>query len=160
MKRQNFDEAREPVAQIEAPRNPLACHAWGCPLPGSTSHESGRWLCWCHVGQPSVRWPAITGELKAHDWLVNFIGDGERLLRDGKFAVLRDLAVRFWAGTDAHAAPTPTEQRLLSPYLYRMRGELAWRVGASAARPVPREPAKPTGRVPAMVLQMPEEAMP
>lgn len=66
-------EAPEP----EEERDPSACAAYGCPLPGSISESTtggGPWLCRHHFGVASSRWTEITTRLRrpmANDELID-----------------------------------------------------------------------------------------
>lgn len=61
---------RSPVPAVsdgEDARNPHACHAYGCPLPGAISDSTvggGPWLCRHHFGAAASQWADITTRLR------------------------------------------------------------------------------------------------
>lgn len=60
-------------ADGEDARDPHACHAYGCPLPGAISASTvggGPWFCRHHFGVGGAAWAGITTRLRqeqAHD---------------------------------------------------------------------------------------------
>lgn len=62
-----------PRAEGEDARDPHACHAYGCPLPGAISASTvggGPWFCRHHFGVGAALWPETTTRIRrelAHD---------------------------------------------------------------------------------------------
>lgn len=119
------------------------CEAYGCPCRATISVEGGRWTCVNHAFMVQDDWQNVTRKLNENKWLVDFIGDMQRMA--AKHEDWRGFASMFWAGTDEHCMPDPKEADV--PYQNRMRGELMWRAGAIAKRPAVRlpKPVKPSG---------------
>lgn len=114
--------------ESEAPeRDESRCSANGCPCRSSVSLGGGKWLCSFHAFGPADRWATITGELRNHLWLMDFMSDlrADSLTLDRDW---REYATKFWQGSDDAQIPAPQEFR--ESYLYRMHQELMHRVGA------------------------------
>lgn len=112
------------------------CFANNCPCRATTQLEQGRWMCTYHAFAVPEKWPAITEKLHSCSWLIAFIGDIHTM--DTKHEEWRAFALQFWSGIDDFCMPDEVESA--ASYAYRMRGELAHRVGVSVKRPNVRRP--------------------
>lgn len=127
---------RQPQA---AERSPLACTAYDCPCQGSID-AGGGFVCPWHFGRSPDRWQEITRQLHQEQWLIDLVGELQRLYAEpgkGHPWIARAM-VAFREEPDMQ--PTDEERRVWAFYLWRLREELAVRVGARADRPQPRRP--------------------
>lgn len=130
--------------ETEAPeRDESRCSANGCPCRASVSLGGGKWLCSFHAFGPADRWATITGELRNHSWLMDFMSDlrADAMTLDRNW---REYATKFWQGSDDAQMPVDREQR--DAYLYRMHQELMHRVGARSKPGEVHLPKPPQGR--------------
>jgi hypothetical protein len=124
------------------PAEETRCAASGCPCRGVVSLEGSRFLCTAHASIPADRWPMISERLRDHLWLIEFIGEMQKM--DRQHGNWRDFARQFWQGTDDFCIPAKGENEV--PYQNRMRGELLHRCGLTAKRPEPRLPQERAGK--------------
>jgi hypothetical protein len=129
------------AAMPDGPTGPAKCAANGCPCVASVQAEGGRWCCTSHAFALSDLWPQITEGMRDHEWLVQFIGEVQKMDRTNKN--WRSFASQFWAGQDEFCIPHPKENAI--PYFNRMKGELDCRLGL-CKRPAVRLPQEPRGR--------------
>lgn len=115
--------------------DPMACKAYGCPLPGSIS-TGGPFMCSAHAWVQFDRWDAITQQLRAHAWLLDLMAVLRREdMQPTKWWVYADA---FWRNAEPDMCPQPGE--VLSLYRYRMHLTLMHRVGARLQRPDALQP--------------------
>lgn len=137
MKRAVFDPSRDLNAQ-PAPyqANKAGCHADGCPCRGVVSLGGGPFTCRFHAWADGKDWARITSQLHGHRWFSEFIAEATRLqlypTQKGRVWVSR--AQEFWA-EQPDMKPSEREAAHWSEYLWRLREELAFRVGARKDRP-------------------------
>ena len=124
----------------EAASDPSACRATGCPCRGTIDLGSGgRRTCSFHAwAQPDV-WGDITEQLQAHRWLIDFIGEVKVLHARSKLGTWQAKARTYFA-EHADMQPTALEAKHWPFYEWRLREDLAWRVGVRKDRPQPRVP--------------------
>lgn len=123
--------------------DPLACRAWGCPLRGTVDFgNAGKFFCTAHSRALASEWNGITQRIKAQIGLAQFVSElQQRINYPSQFPLEQwhAFAARYW-GTDTHCVPGPHEVNNPQAYVYRMLGELQWRVEAIKNRPQPWEP--------------------
>ncbi len=136
------ERVRQAMAQPDAEHDasgPMSCKAHGCPCT-ATLDLGGGWHCQWHAYCSPDQWQGLTQQLREHTWLLEFITDLQMRHRRGEGSkVLVALATTFWA-VDPYMAPTAEERQHWGRYLWRLREELAYRVGRRSERPEPREP--------------------
>lgn len=131
--------ANRSAEPAEESQRSSACGAYGCPLPGSVNMGSG-WLCHCHGWMDTSSWQSITRAINDHDWLVGLLGDIQRLYVQGdQDKPWLRMAREFWVD-DPTMQPTEREAGHFSDYVWRMRKELEFRVGARRKAPTPWVP--------------------
>lgn len=145
----------EPATEVD----PTKCAAYGCPMRASVSHGGGSWQCSCHAYASPDKWQAITRELRAHDWMLGFIGDLQSLYITGAAdKPWVKMAREFWAEF-VEMQPTANEVTHWGTYLWRLRADLEFRVGVRSKKPVAlKDPAPPTERFGNIGAHLPESA--
>lgn len=142
-----FTARRDAPAEREPERNPTACTAIGCPLPGSLDMGGGgRYVCHCHARAEPMQWPRVTHDIADHDWLLGLIAD---LRKPEQATGWRAYATAFWHEAEPDMVPHKDENRDL--YLYRLHLDLEHRVGVRTGKPAPQLPqghGLPRRRVP------------
>lgn len=136
---------RELARQKPQPeKDPKQCDAYGCKCRASVRASGRGWACFAHAFAEVDDWQKITRGLNDHDWLLGLVVEVRKM--DREHQDWRNFAVQFWAAADPFCAPQPFEGCV--PYQNRMLMELLHRIGQSAKRPQPRNPAdvKPSGR--------------
>lgn len=140
----SFTDVRKRLQEQKTPepeRDPLRCVAHGCPCNGTVDiGNAGRFACSWHAWVQPERWPLITERLCEHRWLLDFIGDMQRMHIAGE--KWRDLAEQFFATEQRDLQPTPAERERVSWYVWRLRQHLAWLTGERKDKPQPREMAR------------------
>lgn len=133
-------QAMKPTAGPDAERDPAGCRAIDCPCNGSVDlGNSGRFYCSWHAWADGAKWPLITEELIRHRWMLDHMAELQRIRRTtGHGAPWVHAADAFW--TDPVMKPTPHERETFAHYLWRLREELAFRVGVRKDRPAPLVP--------------------
>lgn len=121
-----------------------ACKAENCPCRGTMDlTTSGRSYCQWHAWALPNDWPRITQELEEHRWLIDFITEVEICSTRGRRGDWQAKARDFFR-TDPHCQPSKVEIDRYNFYGWRLREELAWRIGVRKDRPSPRLPGIPT----------------
>lgn len=133
-------QAMNPAKAEAFERDPAGCRAVDCPCRGTVDlGNSGRFYCAWHAWSDSAKWPPITDELIRHRWMLDHIGELQRLHRaGGKATPWAHAADAFW--TDPVMKPNQHERGAFEHYVWRLREELAFRVGSRKDRPAPLEP--------------------
>lgn len=131
--------ALDPADAEDGGRPPGACFCGGCPMPGGYDVGStGRRFCQWHAYALPDAWGEITGELQRHRWLIDIIGELQRLWRCGHDAPWRARADTFFADRP-ELKPTPAERQDWSRYVWRLHEELGFFIGVRERSPQPRE---------------------
>ncbi len=137
-----YERTKAAVRQQPAPADEggsLNCKAYGCPCRGVIDLGGG-FHCTLHAYASPDKWPQLTSSIREHEWLLSFIGEMQDHHQRGKTTKeLGALAATFWE-VDPSMAPTPDEQKHWNWYLWRVREELAFRVGQRKDKPAPRVP--------------------
>lgn len=123
------------------------CFAPGCPCAASCSSGGGRELCSWHARVHGDAWGTVTSELKAHQWLIDFIVELSVAHARGRLGAWQALAASFFR-TEPRCQPAASEIASYPRYDWRMREELAYRVGVRKEPPEPRPPQSEEFRKP------------
>lgn len=124
----------------EFERSSTACRALGCPCAGSIDiGRTSRFYCSWHAWAVPSDWPRITEQLLDHKWLIDFIGELTQSHDRGQRGDWQAKADEFFR-TDPHCIPSSDERTRWNLYCWRLREELAWRIGVRKERPDPRPP--------------------
>jgi hypothetical protein len=126
----------------EPERDPTKCAANGCRCRASVNNAGNGWTCFAHAFSEVELWHRITAGVNDHEWLLGLVKDVRRMEREHQD--WRGYASQFWHGTDDHCKPLAFENCV--PYVNRMLSELLHRIGQSPNRPIPRGPAKRSGK--------------
>jgi hypothetical protein len=139
--RARVHKALNPQPEAEFNADPGACRALGCPCRGTIDlGSSGRFYCAWHARTDGDKWPALTAALHSHQWLIDHIGEMQRLHSEaGTGKPWLAAADSFWRD-QPELKPQGHERTTWGFYLWRLREELAYRVGARKEPPEPRVP--------------------
>jgi hypothetical protein len=150
----------KPDAGQDAPGSEAGgCSAYGCPCRGTVDlGHAGRFFCQWHAWIPSDRWPSVTDGLVAHRWFVDLIGELQRRHTAGDIKAAIAHATQVWRD-EPEMQPEPLERANWNLYLWRLREELAHRIGVRKEKPQPRTPNLDPKRCAGWLAGLPAEGV-